>query len=537
MDLKNNSYHKLSGDKMGNKESIVKSSILIMFFYLVSGLLGFVREMMIAAKFGSGWETDAYFVALSATGLITALVASSIKTTMIPIISEVETQEGRSGKLKHTNNYLNTVIIISIIFVIIGILIAPIIIKMLAMGFKNEQYELAVLLMRIGMPILLLKAIVGVYRGYLQSEQKFFESAISDSSFNIIIIIFLVSFSTLYGIEGLMVSIIFAVLSQLLVQIPGLRKTGYKYTFFIDLKNKYLKKLIYLVPPIFIGVAINDINIIVDKTIASTLVPGSVSSLSYAMKLNEFILNVFIIAVVTVLFPSISKIASTNDLVELKKITSIGFNIIILISIPATMGLIVLSYPIIEIAFQRGEFDGVATAMTSKALLFYSIGLVPLSLKMFYNNIYYSFQDTKTPMINGAISVVFNIIFCLLLVQFMEHAGLAFATSLSTFITTILLVYGLRRKLGKVLNKDNFIVLFKTLFSAIATSILAYYCFYTFIIIFPDGTLFKLINLIISLILFAVTYLYLLFLLKVEEIKILTNVGSKFLKKKLSKND
>ncbi len=123
-----------------------------------------------------------------------------------------------------------------------------------------------------------------------------------------------------------------------------------------------------------------------------------------------------------------------------------GVDLILLITIPATVGLIVLAKPIVEIAFQRGEFDATATMMTSQALIFYSVGLVSMALRLLITRVYYSLQDTKTPMINGAISVGFNIVLNLMLVQYMGHAGLAFATSIATTIATILMFYGLKKR-------------------------------------------------------------------------------------------
>lgn len=511
------------------KKKLIKSSIIIMVFSLIGRILGFVREMLIASEFGSNSETDAFFVAITATGLITALVTTAIRTILIPILSEVGVTEGKRGKIRQTNNILNIIIIVSIVFIIVGIFFAPLVIKVLAFGFKEKQHNLAVILMRIGIISLLFKAIVGVFRGYLQSEERFFESAISDASLNLVTIIFLIIFSSRYGIRGLMVATVLAVLSQLIVQIPGLLKTGYFYETYLNIRSRYIRKIYYLLPPVLFGVAVNDINKIIDRTLASRLSEGSISSLNYATKLEGLILSVFITTFITVLFPTLSKKATVNKLDEFRSIASAGINNILLITIPASMVMIVFSYPIVEIAFQRGEFDIIAAQMTSIALVYYSIGLVPISLNMFFNNIYYSVQDTKTPMIISGITVGFNVLLSLVFVKPMGHAGLAFATSLSSVISTLLLIYGLKQKIGLTFNLRKIIVkllLLSTIIVSIAKSSYQY-----LIYLYPNGTFMKLTSLLISIGISSVIYILLLYILNVKEIRRMMGYIKNVLKK------
>src|SRR5699024_2877161 len=144
------------------------------------------------------------------------------------------------------------------------------------------------------------------------------------------------------------------------------------------------------------------------------------------------------------------KDANKNSISGVKDTMRYGVNLILLITIPATIGMMVLAKPIVEIAFQRGEFDTTATIMTSQALIFYSVGLVSIALRLLLDRFYYSLQDTKISMINGDISVGFNIVLSVILVQFMDHAGLALATSIATTIATLLLFYGLKRKMGSL---------------------------------------------------------------------------------------
>jgi len=489
-----------------------------MIFSLIGSVLGFIREILIAAKFGFGWETDVYFVAITGISLINLIIASSIRTILIPILSEVEVAKGKTGKIKETNNIINIGILISLTFIILGVIAAPLIIRILATGFEGEQFKLAVLLFRIGLSALIFKTVVGIYRGYLQSEERFFESAISDASLNIVVILFLLTLSARYGIIGLTVFTTASELSQIIVQVPGLKKSGYFFEIYINLKSKYLSKFLKLVPPILISTAIDDVQKIIDKTIASNLVEGSISALNYAEKIERTVISVFITSLVTVLFPTISRKASGKNYDELIRVSSTGLNSILLITLPASLGLITFSYPIVELVYQRGQFGVTATEMTSTALVFYSIGLVPITLRMFYNNIYFAIHDTKTPMINGAISVGMKIIFSFILVQYMEHAGLALATSLSAIIMTILLITGLTKRVGHLITRDNIIVAAKALFASLLSVAVAYLLYKLSIRKIPDGNIFNFILLTVVFTFSGSFYFSSIVLLKVEEV-------------------
>ncbi len=517
---------------MSKTKKTAKSAFTIMIFALGSKVLGFLREVLIAAKFGSGVKTDTFFIALTATGLVTDLLRNAINTTFIPVISEVESKEGKKAKIEHTNNMLNIIFIVSFILVIISMIWAPIIIKLLAKGFEGEQFGLAVKLTRIGLPMILFSGVIGVMTGYLQSEERYNATAMIGIPLNLSYIIFLLLLSSIFGIKGLMVSVLIGVLGQLLIQIPEMRLSGFKYKFIFDLKDKYISKILYLSFPVLVGIAINDLNVIVDKRLASSLISGSISALNYANKLNVLILGVFITAITTVVYPILSKEVNNDNISGVKKTMGYGINLILLITIPATVGLIVLAKPIVEIAFQRGEFDAVATMMTSRALIFYSIGLVFMALRLLVTRVYYSLQDTKTPMINGAISVGFNIVLNLILVQYMGHAGLAFATSIATTIATILMFYGLKKKIGSLGTLSYIKCGLKAGLASAIMGIVAYVVYHGLYGILGVSKLYNLMSLLVAVGLAVIVYIVLCYIFKIEEVRDIVDKVIKRLKSK-----
>lgn len=430
------------------KTKAAKTAIYIMIFSLASKFLGFARESLMAYKFGSGMETDAFVIAMTATSIITGLISDAVSTTFIPVLSEIEAKEGKKGKLDHTNNMLNIIGLFGIVLVIVAYTIAPVLVRLLAKDFQGDQYQLTLTLTKIGTPMIFFSGLIGTVTAFLHSEQRHIFTAASGLPFNLVYIIFLIFLAGTFKIKGLMVAAVLAVVAKLLIQLPDAKRGGFKYKFKFDLKDKYIKKVVYLSIPVFIGVAINDLNAIVDKTLASSLVEGSISALNYAHRLNSLILHVFIAAITTVIFPILSKESSQGNKEGMKSIINYGIQLILLITVPATIGLVVLSKPIVQVAFQRGKFDLRATMMTSQALSYYSLSLVLMAFRPLLTRIYYSLQDSKSPMINSVITVATNIVFNLILIGPMGHAGLALATSISMTASTIWMYYKLTQKIG-----------------------------------------------------------------------------------------
>src|SRR5699024_8919613 len=157
------------------------------------------------------------------------LILQTVNTTLIPILSDVEAQEGKKGKQNHLNNFLNTMAVVAFILMIIGYFVTPLLMELLGKGFAGEQFDLAILLTRIGLPTLIFSSLVGIFKGYLESEGRFNASAAAAFPKNIVYILFLIFLSQYFSIKALMVAAVVAESAQLLVQIPSLRKLGYRY--------------------------------------------------------------------------------------------------------------------------------------------------------------------------------------------------------------------------------------------------------------------------------------------------------------------
>lgn len=433
---------------MSTTGKLFKSASMIAIITLLSKFLGFFREIFIASKFGSGYETDTYIVAMTATYLIMGMVAGAFNTVLVPIFSEIDEVHGKDRSIKFLNNTLNIMFFVSIIAMIGFYFFSPVAIAILGNGFEGEQFDLAVNLNRIGLPIVLGMSFSFIFSGFLQSREKFLAPSATGFPFNIVQILFLITLSSTFGIKGLMVALVISIFGQVLIQIPPAVKEGFKYRWTFDLKDKYIRKMLYLTLPVMIGTAIQQVNVIVDRALASGLREGSISSLSYAARVNEIILGIFVTAITTVIFPILSKAATQNDEESLVRVTKKGSMLIFLITIPSTVGLMILAEPIVKLFFERGAFDSEATKMTYQALFFYSLGMVGMAMRLMVTRVYYSIQDTKSPTINGLIAMIMNVILNFILVIPLQHRGLALATSISSIFTSTLLLFGLRKRVA-----------------------------------------------------------------------------------------
>lgn len=463
---------------MSNKSTLARSALVISICTLASKLLGFFREVMIADRFGSGMETDTYFIAMTATVIVVGTLGAALNTTLIPIFTEIEKTYGRKGKLKYLNNILNLVILIALVIMVLGYFFSPQIIRLVGRGFKGDQFDLAVSLNRIGLPIVLFLGFTYVFSGLLHSSQIFGPPAISGIPYNIVFLVYLFFFAKSGNIKGLMLVSVLAASSQFLIMLPAVRHMGYRYSPRINLRDPYLKKAMVLVIPVLLGSTVQQINTIIDKTLATSLVEGSLSALTYASRINDMVVAVFIMALTTVIFPMLSAAFAKDDLKEVKDILGQGVNIVLLITVPATVGLILMAEPAVYLFFERNAFKREATIMTSQALTYYSIGLVGASLRLMLNKVYYSLQDTGTPMKNGIVAVFINVVLNFLLIGKMAHKGLALATSISAIMATGLLLYDLRKKIGPLGISAYIKTFIKVSISSLLMGVLVYLSYY-----------------------------------------------------------
>ena len=423
---------------------------------LLSRILGFLRDMVIAHFFGAGMAADALFVAFRIPNLWRRLVGEgSLTISFIPVYTEYLTKRSEEETREVTHIAFTVAGIILLILTVIGILFSPLLITIIAPGWATdspEKFQLTIALNQIIFPYLFLMGLFALSMGILNSLRQFFAPAIAPIFLNISMIasVFLFYHTFQMPVMTLAVGVLAGGVIQFFFQIPFLWKQRVSFRFNFNYRHPAIKRIGSLMIPGLIGTAVYQINVFIDTIFASFLPGGSVSYLYYADRLMEFPLGIFAMAIGMASLPSLSELASKGKTDDLKKTVSFTFRLVSFISIPALMGLIALKTPIINLLFQRGIFDYTATEKTAKALLFYSIGLWAIAGSRTIVQAFYSLQDTRTPLKIGLICLGANVIFNAMFIFPLQHAGLALATSLSSILNLTLLFRKLGPKLGEM---------------------------------------------------------------------------------------
>ncbi|NLC65377.1 MAG: murein biosynthesis integral membrane protein MurJ [Clostridium sp.] len=425
-----------------------KNVAIVMVITIFSKFFGFFREVALSYYYGAGPVTDAYLTAMVIPGVLFTLVGTGLSTTFIPIFNKIMTKEGEKEANVFTSNIINIVLVFATIIVLLVMLFTKPVIMLFAPGFikSPESLSLAIQFTRISIFGVYFSGIIYIFNSFLQTKNSFLIPAMLGIPMNFVTIIsYVIASKTSDNI--LAYGIVISMVLQVLILIPAAIKLHFKYTFKLDFKDKYIRQMLFLAIPVFIGSSVNQLNTIVDKNMASRLQTGTISALNYSNKLNGFIQGLFVMPIATVMYPTISKMAIDKNEKGLKNTINKSVILISLFVIPATIGAMLLSKPIVDLLFLRGEFTQAASLMTSKALFYYSIGMLFFALSMIFGRVFYSYNDTKTPMVIGIIGVVINIVLNILLIGPLGIGGLALATSLSSAASTSILILRLRKKI------------------------------------------------------------------------------------------
>ena len=498
------------------------TALVLMLIILTSKITGFFRDIVLAQTFGADEITDAYLTALNIPVVLFDGISAALGTTFIPIYFKIKSSKGQEEVNKFTSNILNIVILISLVFVLLGVIFAPYIVKIFAVGFKGDVFDLTVNYSKILIFSMVFIAINGLVSSYLVASGNVYISGAITIPFNIFVIIAII-FASVTESYVMVYGTLIAYIAQLLFQLPLLIKKGYKHRLTVNLRDENIRQILFLVIPVFIGSYINQINAVVNRTLASTLDSGSITALNYANKLNMFAVGVIAVAISTIMYPILSKLASEGNKKLFKINISKSINMIVIIMLPIMVVMTTFSKEIVKVLFEEGSFNSHDTYLTSTALFFYSIGILSYGLKELLAKSFYSLQDTKTPVRNATISVVINIVFSIILVNIMGIGGLALASSISATVTTMLLLISLRKKIGKI----GFSYILKTFIKGAIASIVMYIIMriaYNYIFIYGsrfalESRKFIAFNCFISVILGMSTYLIVVLALKVKEVK------------------
>ena len=496
-----------------------QTAMLMAVLTLCSKLLGFVREMIIANYFGASHIVDAYVMSVAMPGILFGAVFSSIATAYMPIYSKINEEQGNEKSSRFTSEVINLFIIFSIFASIVGIIFSDQLVSFFASGFDGETAKLTSFFVKITFSYTLLSSVASILESYLQYKGIFLSQIIAGYAQNIMVVVITIvsAYSSYYYLAyGMLIG----TGCRLLYIILTAKKTQLKYSLSLRMKGT-AKTIAMLAIPVFIGSSIQQVSTFVDKTLASGLAEGSVSALNYAMLVVQLITGLTTSIFTTIVYPSLAKANSLEDYDRLNSIVSTGTTLILMVSIPFSLGAILYRTQVVQIVFERGAFDANATALTASAFAFYAIGLVSMALNDLLTKVYYSMHDMKLPMIFGGISVITDIVLNLILVRFMAHNGLALSTSIGFITNTILLAAGLRIKYPKIKVIDSNKKVMKVAVSAVLAVGFSY-LFYCYIVLpLSNIVAARMVQLGLVVIFALAVYYVLLSLFKIEEVKII----------------
>lgn len=426
---------------------LLKSGISMGLIVFISRITGFFRAFIIAYYFGSTGVTDAYFSAFKISNFFRQLLGEgALGSSFIPIYNELYEKEGEEKAHNFIFTTLNLLFIFSSIVTIIMIIFSNQIIDIIVSGFPAETKILASKLLKIMSFYFVFISLSGMIGAILNNFKYFVIPALTSVFFNFAIIISAILLGQKYGIKALAYGVVIGGILQLLVVLPTFFKVMKKYSFKINLKSPYLKRLILMTLPMLVGIMARQLNVVVDQWFASRLEMGAVTALENSTRLYLLPVGVFGVTLSTVIYPNLSRAIAKEKFEIAKNYILKGLNILLFLVIPSMAVLTIYSYDVVKITLSYGKFGAIATNNTSSALLFYAIGLYFYVGIFLMTRAFYSMGDSRYPVKTSIIAITINIILNMLFVKYLDYKGLALATSLSSGVNFILLVYKYRKE-------------------------------------------------------------------------------------------
>jgi putative peptidoglycan lipid II flippase len=440
---------------MDQKRKIAKAAGIMSAATFISRILGFVRDMIFAVYFGATGLSDTFFAAFRIPNLLRELFAEgSMSSAFIPVLTEYHQKHGEEEAKRLVSITFTFIVIVVGIICIVGIFFAPALVTFIAPGFLGfpEKFGLTVLLTRIMFPFLLFISLAALVMGALNTKKVFFIPAMAPAMFNITLIVSIVFFESVAEKPVIVaaVGILVGGFVQFVCQLPSFFRNGYNIGFDTSFRHPGLKRMSILLIPATMALAVNQINIVVSNILASYLPTGSITYLYYAMRLIQFPVGVFGVAMGMAVLPTLSEHAVRGDIQSLREDFSFALRLLFFITVPSMAALIALREPIVNLLFQRGNFDYAATQGTANALLFYSLGIWSIVGVRVITASFYAMQNTKTPVKIATVGMLSNILFSIVLMGPMKHSGLALANALASWLNFSLLFYFLRRRLKRI---------------------------------------------------------------------------------------
>jgi putative peptidoglycan lipid II flippase len=429
-------------------QKIARAAITVMAFFTLSRVLGVIRQMAIAAQFGTSGDLDAYLAAARIPETIFLIVAGgALGSAFIPAFADHLAKEDRPSAWRLASAAVNLVLIVMTATAVIVAILAPGLVQtLIAPGFDDEHQRLTTSLLQMMLLSPIIFGVSGIVMGTLNAHQHFALPALAPSLYNLAIIGGTLILGPTFGVRGVAIGVVAGSALHLLIQVPMLLRYGARYTPTLGLQDPSVREVGRLMAPRVLGTAIVQLNLVVNNSLASGMGEGAVSAINFAWLLMLLPQGLFAQAVGTAAFPTFAEQVARGEHDRMREALAGTLRAVFFLSIPATAGLLTLGRPLVGFLFERGAFDASSTTDVVWALSFFALGLVGHAGLEIIARAFYALHDTITPVLVGAGAMVLNLLLSLTLPILFEaqgwvkHGGLALANSIATLLETAVLM-------------------------------------------------------------------------------------------------
>ncbi|MDR1708423.1 MAG: murein biosynthesis integral membrane protein MurJ [Candidatus Accumulibacter sp.] len=431
--------------------NLLKALVTVSGMTLLSRVLGFVRDFVIARVFGAGMMTDAFFVAFKLPNLLRRLFAEgAFSQAFVPILGETKNRRGEAEARRLIDRVATLLFLALVVVTALGMVGAPLLVWLSAPGFSEmpDKFALTVELTRITFPYILFMSLTALAGGVLNTWNRFAAPAFTPALLNLAFIGMALFAAPCFErpVMALAWAVFLGGALQLAFQIPGLARIGMLPRFALDWRDEGVRRILKLMAPAVLGVSVAQVSLLINTIFASFLATGSVSWLYYADRLMEFPAGMLGAALGTILLPSLSKCHASGNFDEYSKLLDWGLRLTLLLAAPAALALALAAAPLISTLFHHGAFTAADVFKTRDALVAYSVGLLGLILVKVLAPGFYARQNVRTPVKIGILTLCVTQALNLALIVPLRHAGLALSIGLAACLNAGLLYRGLRRQ-------------------------------------------------------------------------------------------
>lgn len=431
----------------------IKTVGVMMMLTLIGKALGLVRDMMLGHTFATGVAATAFLTASRIPrNFFDAIFASAISASFIPVFNEYLERKGREEAFRLSSAFINLMAMLTAALSVVGMIFAPQLTTLLADGFDAQTAALCTSLLRILFPLMFLTGLAFSFVGILQSLGEFSIPALLSTASNAVIILYYLFFVDRFGIIGLATAFLIGWAAQVLIQLPPLRRFGYRWRPI--LRHEGLRKIFLLAGPVLVSTWVQPLNLTVATRYASHI-DGGASALEYANTLYTIVAGVFVLSIANVIFPELSRQAAHEDGAAIGRSVAETLNAMLFLLTPMAVGLAVLAKPVVRLLYEWGEWGEASTELTSGALTFLSLGMLGYGVQIILSRAFYAEQKGRVPLIAGAVSVLSNIALCSLLMPAYGLRGLAFASAASLILPALVLLAAAARRYPGLANRTG----------------------------------------------------------------------------------